>query len=816
MNRLRLLETIWQDTVYALRTMRQKPGFAATAVLTLGLAIGGNTAMFTVIRAVLLQPLPYPDSDRLVDISGGATLSRFAEMKVAAHSFTDIGEFTPEESLTLSGRGAEPEVLKGVRISASFLQILGVSPLRGRAFRADEDSAGGAPVAMISAELWQRRFGEDAGIIGKTATLAEMPYTIVGVLPPHFSFPYPDLDIWMTAPSETPLMPAKSRAMSPIFSIFGRLKPGISVEQASAEAKVIHRQYAIAHPTMLDARPQTPVKVTPMKDNLVVDVRSMLWMLLGAVGFVLLIACANVAGLQLARATTRAREIAVRSALGAGRMRLVVQLIAESVVLSLLGGVLGVLLAGWSLRAIPRMTAFELPRAQEIHLDWMVLAFAGALSVGTGVLFGLAPALGGSRPDLIRVLRASGPTASQGAPRAIVGRLSVRGLLLVAQVALSIVLLIGTALLIESVSRLRGVAVGFNPANVLTARISLPPSRYETNVKKALFFEELVQRVGSSPGISSAAAAMFLPMMGYAGTPVQDAAKPLLKLNERPIVTISVITPGYFRTLDIPLRRGRDFTARDKEDAQRVAIIDEALARRLWPTYPGGQDPIGQHIWVGGVNPKPAEIVGIAAEVHQNLENTAWRGTVYVSLAQGPPPFAVLAARTAGNPLSFAGAVRQQVRALDKDESISDVRTMDDLVDEQVGQRRLLVILLGSFASMALLLVLMGIYAIIAYSVAQRNQEIGVRRALGAQKSDILRLIVGQSFRLALVGVAVGIAGALGLTRVLQSRLFHVSATDPATFAAVVLLFLGVALAASYIPARRATRIDPVTVLRTS
>jgi predicted permease len=460
------------------------------------------------------------------------------------------------------------------------------------------------------------------------------------------------------------------------------------------------------------------------------------------------------------------------------------------------------------------MTAFELPRAQEIHLDWAVLGFAAAISVATGVLFGLAPALGASRPDLIRVLRTSGEAANQGAPSRMLGGLNVRGLMLVGQVALSVVLLIGTALLIESVSRLRGVNVGFNPANVLTTRVSLAPSRYDTDQKKARFFQDLVPRVGSSPGIRSAAAAMFLPMMGYAGSPVQDASKPLLKLNERPIMTICVVTPGYFRTLEIPLRRGRDFNERDREGAQRVAIIDEALARRFWPAYPQGLDPIGQHLWVGGVSPNPAEIVGIVAGVHQNLENSAWPETVYVSFAQNPQSFAMLAVRTEANPLGFASVVREQVRALDSDQSISDVRSMDDLVDEQVGERRLLVILLGSFASIALLLVLMGIYGIIAYSVAQRTQEIGIRRALGAQPGDLLRLIVGHSFGLTVAGVAIGVAGALGLTRLMQTLLFHVSPTDPATFVIVALLFLLVALVASYIPARRATRVDPITALR--
>ncbi len=809
----KLLATIWQDTLYTLRTMRKQPAFAATAVLTLALAIGGNTAMFTVIRAVLLKPLPYPDSDHLVSISGGATPARFAEMKAAAHSFSGIGAFASEDSPTLSN-GVEPEVLKGIRVSANFLQILRVDPLLGRSFRAEEDSPGGAAVAMISARLWQRRFGSDPEITGKTATLGGTPYTIIGVLPPRFLFPFADLDVWLTAPSEWPSMPAKSRALSPFLTLFGRLKPGVSLEQATAEAKVIHRQYAMAHPTMLDAKPKKPEKVVALKDTLVTDVRSMLWMLLGAVGFVLLIACANVASLLLARATSRSRETAVRSALGATRSRLIGQLIVESVVLSLACGTLGVVLAGWSLRAIPGMTAFDLPRAQEIHLDWMVLGFAAAVSLGTGVLFGLTPALGASRPDLVGVLRMSGATANQGTPRGAMAGLNMRGLLLVVQVSLSIVLLIGTALLIESVSRLRGVNLGFNPSNMLTANLSLAPARYDADQKRSEFFAQLVERLGSSPGIRSAAAAMFLPMMGYAGTPVQDAAQPLLKLNERPIATISVVTPGYFQTLGVPLRRGRDFTARDKEDAQRVAIIDEALARRFWPAYPRGQDPIGQHLWVGGVNPHPAEVVGIAADIHQNLENSAWPETVYVSFAQNPQPFAMLAIRTEASPLGSSGAVREQVRALDKNQSISAVKTMNELVDEQTGQRRLLVILLGSFATMALLLVLMGIYGIIAYSVAQRTQEIGIRRALGAQQGDILRLLVGESFRLALVGVAGGIAGAFGLTRLMRNLLFHVSETDPATFVTVALLFLCVALVASYIPARRATRIDPIAALR--
>jgi putative ABC transport system permease protein len=804
---------IWQDIRYAVRTMRARPGFAATAVITMALAIGGTTAMFTVIRAVLLKPLPYRDPDQLVRIEGGATPSRFAEMAAGAHSFTGLGAIFGSQNITLSG-GAEPEVLKGVYVSATFLRILGVEPLRGRGFRPEEDAPGGAPVAMISAELWQRRFGSDPQIAGKAALLADKPYTIVGVLPAHFRFPFAGMDIWMTDPSDVPGMPARSRMLSPFLTVFGRLKPGVSLEQANAELKVIRRRYAIAHPAMLDAKPKSPVEVTAMKDHLVADVRSMLWMLFGAAGFVLLIACANVAGLLLARAASRVREFAVRAALGAARIRLIGQLLAESVLFAVTGGVLGVLLAFYVLRAIPKMSAFVLPRAAEVQLDWIVLAFAAALSIATGVLFGLAPSLGASRPDLIAALRTSGAASNPAVPRGLLPGWNVRSVLLVGQVALSIVLLIGAALLMQSVARLRGVDVGFNPANLLKVDISLPPVRYDTDPKTATFYRDLVQRVESLPGARAATVAWYLPMMGAAGTPVQDAARPPLPLNQRTIATLLSVTPGYFHTLGIPLRRGREFGEPDTQDSPRVAIIDEALARRLWPAYPAGVDPVGQRIFVGGLNPKAAEIVGIAANVSTGLEGSPWPEGVYEAFAQHPQKSAVLAVRTAGDPLALTKAVRDQVQKLDRDQTVAGVQTMDDLLEEQVGQRRLLTILLGSFAGMALLLALLGIYGVIAYSVAQRTQEVGIRRALGAQQGDILRLVMRQGFILTVTGIVIGLIGAAVLTRVMTTVLFHVSATDPATFAGIAALFIVVALAASYIPARRAARIDPMAALR--
>ena len=796
----------------AVRAIRRNPGFAATTILTLALAIGATTAMFTVIRAVLLQPLGYRDAGRLVDLAGGATPARFAELQAATRSFTAIGAYTREETVALAGR-AEPEVLKAAHVSANFLEILAVRPRVGRGFRPDEDAAGARRVALISSELWQRRFGGDPQIAGKAVTIDAAECTIIGVLPVRFQFPFPGLDLWMTAPSEWARVPPKSRDLSPFLTLFGRLKPGVSLPQANAELKVLRRRYAMAHSAMLDAKPKTP-EVTPMKDELVAGVQSMLWMLFGAVGFVLLIACANVASLLLARAASRSREFAVRSALGASRRRLIGQLLAESLVLSSLGGALGLLLAAWSLRAIPHLTAFDLPRAAEIHLSWAVLGFAAAISIGTGVLFGLAPSLGASRPDLMQVLRASGEGARQGVPGRMRPGVNLRSVLSVGQAALSIVLLIGVALLVESIAQLRRVNVGFNPAHLLTLSVSLPPLRYDTDLKKAAFFRELIQRADSIPGVRGAAAAMTLPMTGYAGTPVQDAAKPLLKLNERLIAKFFPVTPGYFRTLGIPLRRGRDFSDRDTSDAPRAAIIDESMARHFWPAYPAGLDPVGQRLLIGGIHSKPAEIVGIVPDVHQSLEGSVWPESVYVAFAQNPISSAMLAIRTAGDPLSLTGAVCAQVAAIDRDQPIASVRTMDELLEEEVGQRRLLAVLLGSFSAVALLLALIGIYGFIAYSVTQRAQEVGIRRALGAQQGDILRLVMGQGLALTLAGIVLGLAGAYALTRVMKALLFHVSLTDPATFVGIALLFLVVALTASYLPARRAARVDPMAALR--
>jgi predicted permease len=802
-----------QDLRYALRQLRRNPGFTAVALLTLTLGIGGNTAIFSIVHAVLLKPLGYHDPDRVVLVTEGATPVRFEELMAGSRSYTELGDFAVGfENIALSGV-SEPEMLKGARVSANFLHILGVSPLLGRSFLSEEDKPGAPTVAMISAELWQQRFGADRSTLGKTVTLAGTPYEIIGVLPAGFQFPLAGSQVWLTRPSEWSAVPPQGRPLSPILSLFGRLKPQLDIHQASAELAVLNGQYAAAHPGMLDAKPDSPETVRPLKDQLVSDVRSELWMLFGAVGFVLLIVCANIASLLLARATSRSREFAVRAAIGAGRARIVRQLLAESMLLATLGGALGIGLAAWSLRAIRWITYVDLPRSGEIRMDGTVLGFAVALSLVTGVLFGLVPSLAASRTDLAGALRGSGE-ATSAARSTIKLSFAPRGLLVVGQVALSIVLLIGAALLIESMARVYRVDPGFQTSHLLTMNIALPPARYNTDEKKATFYEELVEHAESLPGIRSAAITLNLPMTDiWVGQPVQLAGTPPLRLNERPIGIIQNISPEYFRTLAIALKRGREFTAHDNARSVPVAIVNENLAHLFWPQYPGGTSPVGQHIIIGN-DPQPVEIVGIAPNVRQYGRDDNPKPEVYLPCAQKPPLSAMLAVRTDGNPLSFANAVRAQVLAIDRDQPVSAVASMDELVEASEGQLRLMMTLLGTFAGAAALLAVIGLYGLISYSVVQRTKEIGIRRALGAQRSDILSLIAGQVVRLTLTGVFLGVGGAFALTRLLNELLFGVKATDPATFIGISMLFFLVGVSASYIPARRAAKVDPMEALR--
>jgi putative ABC transport system permease protein len=823
--RVNLADSLGQDLRYTARMLRKSPTFTLTVVLTLALGIGGNTAMFTVIRGVLLKPLDYRDPDRLVRLSledlqetkrdGAFSLKRLEEMRASAKSFRGIGAFLKlRENVSLSGDG-EPEALEGARVSANFLDLLNVKPMVGRSFLTEEDVPGGPAVAMISSMLWRRRFQGDPQVIGKTATLNAIPYTIIGVLPDGFAFPFPGTDVWFTRPAEWSVVPGG--AWLTILDGFARLKTNVTLLQAQAELDVLNRQYILGNPDRQDAGAGVSMRLASLKDHFVANVRPTLWMLFGAVGFILLISCANVAGLLVVRANSRSREFAVRVAVGAARGRLVRQLLAESLVLAGAGGSIGALLAECVLYAIKHFGAPNLPRVAEIRLDGMVLGFTAALSIATGVLFGLFPSLQAPRSDLAAALREGGAGAGPGPSgrRKIFG-MNARGLLVVGQISLSIVLLIGATLLIKSFVRLRSVDPGFQPANLLTMKIALPQTRYDTNRKKAAFYRELVERLESVPGVRTATVALSLPTTkGWLGTNVLIEGQPVGEEDLEGTARFQSVTPGYFRTLGIPLLRGRAIEARDNIPGTKpVVIINQSFALRFWPSYPRGQDPVGQHLWEGIDRTGGVEVVGIVADVHEEGLTAGPVPEFYVPTVVHAPQTAYLAVRTERDPLLFVKAVRSQVLAIDHDQPVSDIRTMDDVLEATLGQRRLAMLLLGSFAGVALLLSVVGMYGVVAYSVAQRTHELGIRQALGAHRGDILRLVLTRGLGLALVGVAIGVGGAFALTRVMKNLLFDVSVTDPATFATIALLFMIVALVGSYIPARRAIRVDPVAALR--
>ncbi|MGC1782172.1 MAG: ABC transporter permease [Acidobacteriaceae bacterium] len=813
------IESLWADVKFALRQLRKSPGFAVTAILTLALGIGATTAMFSVIRAVLLKPLDYHDPDRLVLLSSSVTPIHFDEMISSARSYNGLGAYSGKEDLALSGDG-QPEVLKGVRVSGNFLNILGIQPLMGRSFLPAEDKPGAPNVAMISVELWQQRFNGSPSIVGRSVTLAGTAYTIIGVLPRKFKFPFAATDVWLTRPSEWSVLDPQSRRISPILQVFGRLKPAVDIQHANAELTIIDREYDTAHPDMLDTdksiaqrlnRPPTHLEF--LKNQLVSDIQPKLWLLFGTVGFVLLIVCANIASLLLARSTTRSREFAVRAAIGAGPRRIVGQLLTESILLSLIGGCFGLALAELAVKAVRGMTVLDLPRSGEITIDGTVLLFAVILSLFTGLLFGSAPSLSASRPNLAGVLRGSGEGTISASQKPSFFHLNPRSLLVIGQVALSTVLLIGAALLIESLARVYRVDPGFQVSNILTMSLTPSPTRYDTEQKRAAFYNAIVERVESLPGIRSAAITRTLPMTGFGGSPVQVTGRPDMRLNERPIAIFQNITPEYFQTMTIALKRGREFTAHDDAASMPVAIIDESMARRFWPRYPNGPSPIGQHLLIGA-HSQPTEIVGVVTDIHQGGLDLEPRPGVYLSSAQQPPESAMLAVRTAGDPLSFANAVRNRILILDPNQPVSEVASMSEIVDASEDQLRVMMTLLGIFAGAATIIAVVGLYGVIAYSVTQRAKEIGIRRALGAPRGNILSLVVGHGLRVALVGILLGLCGAYVLARVLQGLLFQIVPTDPRTYAGIAFLFVVVAGTASYIPARRAASIDPMQALR--
>ena len=803
------------DVRYAGRVLAKTPGFASVAVLTLAVGIGANTAIFSVANALLLRPLPYAQPDRLVVLSserkasgeqqGPLSYPRFTLVQDRSRSFTGVAAFC-NEVFNLTGRG-DPEQIPAARVSWNFFDILGVPPALGRGFRAEEDTPGGEPVVLLSDGFWRRRFAADASVVGRSVTLDSKDYTVIGVLPADFRFALlgPKTDIFAPRVFDLNLMtPAQAQSGSGFLNYLARLRPGIGIAAARSEMDALAAQYRQEYPKFPDTDPDLTVRLGNLRDEMVANVRLAILILFGAVSLVLLIACANVASLLLSRALGRRREIAVRTAIGASRGALIRQLLTESLMLALLGGVLGALLSAWGTQTLAGMAESSLPRASEIRVDGAVLAFTAMISLFAGVVFGLVPALQISRADLNSVLRSEGRAATSGRRRN-----RMRNLLVVSQVALSMVLLIGAGLLLRSFVQLRSAHPGFDARNVLTMNVALPQSRYSKGAQMVAFSEELVRQLRALPGVQSAAVSSALPVTTTRQSPALPEGQPQLPLPQRPLFNVQMSGPGYAATLRIPVLGGREFTQHDDAGAPLVAMVNQTTVRRYWPD----QIPIGKHVLLGRI-PQPIEVVGVLGDIRNVGVAADVAPEIYVPFAQRPWANIYLLVRTAGDPHMFVSAVRARVLALDHEQPVTAIQTLDELLESGAAQPRFTTFLLGTLSGTALLLAIVGIYGVIAYSVAERTQEMGIRIALGAERTDILRLVLGQGLVLALSGIAIGLATSLALTRLLGSLLYRVSVTDPVTFGAGAVLFAGVAMLASYLPALRATRVDPLIALR--
>ncbi len=804
-----------QDVRYALRMLARSRAFTAAAILTLGLGIGANTAIFTVANALMLRPLPFADSSRLALVSTALATDRsqltpmswlrFTTMHDHNRSFSGLAAFT-NETFDLSGRG-DPEQLPSARVTSGFFDVLGVRPALGRTFLPEEDQAGGKNVVLISHAFWIRKLGGAPDIIGQNIALDSRDSTVIGVLPANFSFAFlgKNIDIWAPRVFELSLAtPQQIQAGTGFLTAVGRLRDGVTIEQARAEMAVLDREYRGNFPGRPDANPRYLVDVASLRDQFVANIRPALLMLSAAVALVLLIACANVASLLLSRALVRKKEIALRAAIGAGRSAIVRLLLVESMLVALMAGALGVLLAEWCTSLLTSFGGDSLGMSSELPIDLRVLVFTAAISLLSGLLFGLIPALQLSRPDLNSVLRDEGRGNTGGRRRNL-----ARSLLVVGQVGLSMVLIIGAGLLIRSFVRLQATSAGFDPHGVLTMRIQLPPAKYRTPQQMVTFYNRAIEQAASVPGVQAAAISSALPVVPMRLSPVLFEGQPEVPLPQRPIVSIQAISPDYSAVLHVPLLRGRTFDEHDDAEGARVVMVNQTLARRFWPN----QDPIGKKVWPGRQT-AAALVVGVLGDVKNFGLAADSNPEVFLPFPQLPWPLLNLFLRTSLDPASLVPAVRREIAKIDQDQPVTGVQTLEEVIASSTSQRRFTMLLLAAFSATALILAIVGIYGALAYSVAQRTGELGVRIALGADRSDILRLVVGQGLALTLAGIALGLLGSLLLTRVMSSMLFQVSASDPATFALSGALFLAVASIASYLQARRATRIDPTEALR--
>ena len=804
-----ILESMIQDVRYGLRMLAKQPGFTAVAVLTLALGIGANTAIFSVVNAVLLRPLPFAEPERLVSVHGtdlrnnerGRPLSYpdFADMRSQTHTLQSAAAYgTTTFTLTEAG---EPLHLEAAQVSAELFALLRATPEIGRVFTAADDEKD-ARVVILSDHIWRSRFGADPNIQDRQIKLDGKAYTVAGVMPRQFQFPLAaeSTDLWITTASFQTSSdgdkPITEQRGAHFLRVIGRLKPGVTQEQVNADLTAIGEGLANQFP---DTNRHLSLGAQPESAALVGDARPALLMVLGAVSLLLLIACANIANLLLARAASRQREISVRVSMGAGRWRVVRQLLTESVLLSLAGGVAGLVVAVWGTRILTSIPSLQIPRLSSADVDWRALSFTLGVSVATGLLFGIVPALQSMRFDLFRTLKDGGRTATEG-----VGRSRMRRLLVIGEVSLALVLSIGASLLLESTAHLLRTSPGFEPRGVLTFNIDLPDVRYGKPEQSVNFYKDLLGRIRAMPGVQSASGVLPLPMSSeIIRTTFEIQGRPIAK-SDLPRTQFRTIALDYFQTMRIPLIRGREFTERDGATANPVVIINQTLARQIFPD----EDPIGKHIKPGVSASGPEvmrEIVGIVGDVkHRNLWQKADPES-YVPYDQTPIGSMTVVVRSSGDPMRLLPAAREQVHAIDTELPVYTAQTMEQYVSDSLAQRRFTSLLLGVFAGSGLLLAIVGLFGVVSYGVEQRTHELGVRVAVGAERRDILRLVLGYGMRMTAVGIAAGIVGTLAISRVLASQLYGVTPTDPLTFAATALILLAVALAACYVPARRAS-----------
>jgi predicted permease len=807
------MDTLIHDLRHGFRLLHSRLGFTTVAVLTLALGIGANTAIFSVVNAVMLRPLPYPGPERIMQISP-EWLADFAGVSPAKFNFWHEHAQTFEAMAATQGigsgvnlaGGSEPEYVPGLRVSVDFFRALGVNPVIGRGFTKEEDSPTGERVVILSDGLWRRRFSADQAVVGKTVLLNSQNHTVVGVMPPGFLY-FSPTDVFI--PMRT--NPA-SRDEGHNLTVIGRLTSGVTMEQARADAQLVFEKFKAALPNMI-WRNETGIRVAPLLESQMADVKPLLMILLGTVAFVLLIACANVANLQLGTAAARQKDMAVRLALGARWGRIVRQLLTEGVLLALVGGAAGLLLAGWGVDVLVALIpAGMIPRAAEAGLDWRVLVFTLTTAVVSGLIFALAPAIQAARVDVSHSLKEGG---GRGAVSLRRGRL--RSVLVVAEVALSLVLLAGAALLIRTFANLRQVDPGFDPTNVLTFQVAPAGAQYDTTAEMAEFFRRALERIKSSPGVEAAAVTSNLPLGAWLNFTVEIAGQP----ESASSTEYRIVTPEFFRVMKMRLKQGREFTESDAAGAEGVIIVNEQCAKRFF----SNADPLGRHLIVQRAveGSTPLRIIGVVNDAKQFGLDSRAPTTVYVPLSQVPDRVLAMArryvtmkfaVRTVGDPLALSAAVRSEMRQLDPLLPVTNIRSMEQIVANSLASNRFNMTLLGLFAGIGLVLAAIGIYGVISYSVAQRTHEIGLRMALGAQSGDVLRLVVKQGMVPVSIGVVLGLGGAFGLTRLMDNYLFGVSATDPATFAVSALVLAGVALAANYIPARRAMKVDPMVALR--